>query len=81
MEETMSWRVKIPGSFGSVDAIFAEHPADLERAKEAIKEAKDSGATQDDFAKELVWHVYKKVKHAGLKDHLDETIRKLEKLW
>jgi hypothetical protein len=35
----MSYQDKIPGCFGSVDKIFAGHPADTERAKEMLVEA------------------------------------------
>jgi hypothetical protein len=39
--------------FGNQDVIFAVHPMDGKRAKEAIKEAKAAGASRDDFEKEI----------------------------
>ena len=78
----MSWKEKVRGGFGEADVIFAGHPLDEDRAKKAIKAAKDAGASRDEFEKELVWHVYKNVQAADyLKEHLDKTVKKLHKLW
>lgn len=51
----------IPGCFGSADMIFAGHPSDESRAKAAIKAAKNTGATKDDFEKEMLWHLFSNV--------------------
>ena len=42
-------------------AHFAIHPADTERAKSAVNAAKASGATFEDFEREIVWYCYKSV--------------------
>jgi hypothetical protein len=77
-----AWQEMIPGTFGSQDRIFAGHPLDEGRAKEAIKAAKAAGATREDFEKELLWDVYKHVKNRevfwGL---VDKQNAKLKKMW
>lgn len=78
----MSWQQKVPGSFGSEDCIFAGHPLDEERARVAIKEAKASGATRDEFEKEAVYHVYKKtVPGVARDDRFEKLDRALKRLW
>jgi hypothetical protein len=78
----MNWQQKVPGGFGSADAIFAGHPSDEEQAKKAIKDAKDAGATFEDFEKEVVWHCYRKVTAAGmLQDHTKKQVARAKKLW
>jgi hypothetical protein len=78
----MLWQDRISGCFGDQDAIFAGHPMDKQRAKEAIKEAKANGASRDDFEKEMVWYIYKHVKAPGmLQPHITEQIKRLHKLW
>jgi hypothetical protein len=62
----MAWQDKIGGCFGNADVEFATHPSDEKRAKELIAEAKAAGATREDFEKEMVWHIYKKVTAEGL---------------
>ncbi len=78
----MAWQDRVSGCFGNQDVIFAGHPSDEKWAKEAIKEAKESGASRDDFEKEMVWHIYKHVKAPGmLEPHIKEQIKRLHKLW
>ena len=78
----MAWQDDVPGGFGEVDVIFAVHPLAPERAKNAIKAAKIAGASRDDFEKEMVWHIYKKVTaSAHLGPHIHEQVRRMHKLW
>ena len=56
-----TWRKLIPRCFGMMVAHFAIHPADTERAKSAVNAAKASGATFEDFEREIVWYCYKSV--------------------
>jgi hypothetical protein len=78
----VDWKDRVPGCFGSADVLFAVHPLDKERAKEAIKEAKQAGATRDDFEKEMVWHIYKQVTAEGmLQSHIKNEVKKLHKMW
>ena len=77
----MGWRDRVPACFGDEDLIFASHPMDEERAKQAIREAKAAGAS-DDFEKEMVWHIYKTVTADGfLQEHIKEQVRRLHKMW
>jgi hypothetical protein len=78
----MSWQNQVPGCFGAQDMIFAGHPLDADRAKQAIKDAKAAGASKDDFEKEMVWHVYKNVKDPGARIELfADQAEKLGKMW
>ena len=78
----MMWQTLVPGGFGSADCIFAGHPSDEQRAKDAIKAAKAAGASFDDFEKEMVWHIYKTVTAPGaLQDHIATQVAKARKLW
>jgi hypothetical protein len=78
----MDWRDRVPACFGDQDLVFASHPTDEERAKQAIREAKAAGASRDDFEKEMVWHIYKKVAADGfLQEHIKEQVRRLHKMW
>jgi hypothetical protein len=78
----MSWHSKVAGGFGSADVIFASHPLDRQRALDAIKAAKAAGASRDDFEKEMVWHIYKKVTAAGLlQSHIAQQVAVLHQLW
>jgi hypothetical protein len=77
-----AWQDMIPGCFGNQDRIFAGHPMDEERAKEAIKAAKAAKATRDDFEKELLWDVYKNVKnHDVFWDLVEKQKKKLANMW
>jgi len=78
-----SWQDRIPGCFGDKDGWFAGHPLDERRAKEAIKEAKDAGASRDDFEKEIEKYLNE---HATAKDGVREALLRnatkiLHNLW
>lgn len=78
----MSWQDDVAGGFGTQDIIFGGHPLDEQRAKQAIKAAKDAGATRDDFEKEMVWHIYKNVTAPGaLQPHIQEQVGRMRKIW
>jgi len=78
----MSWKHKVSLGFGIDDAVFAQHPNDRQRAIDAIKDAKSAGATFEDFEKEIVWHVYKKVTAAEiLKEHVAKQVETARDLW
>jgi hypothetical protein len=80
--KTRSWQDKVAGGFGNQDVIFANHPLDEKRAKEAIKEARESGASREDFEKEMVWHIYQHVKAVDfLGPHIHDQIKRLHKMW
>jgi len=49
----MSWTTKIPGCFGSVDLIFANHPLDHQRACDMLKDAISQQVSTADFRKEI----------------------------
>jgi hypothetical protein len=73
---------KVPSSFGIADVIFAGHPSEEKQAKEAIKEAKNAGATFEDFEKEMVWHCYRKFTAPEmLQEHLKKQVARAKKLW
>lgn len=77
-----SWQDMISGCFGEHDRIFAGHPLDEKRAREAIKAAKSAGATMTDFEKELLWDVYTHVKnHDVFWELVDNQNKKLKKMW
>ena len=77
----MSWQDRVVRCFGVVDCVFAGHPMDEGQAKELIKEAKQAGASFEDFEKEVVWHCYKELKvspnHLSLKEHIDKQVNRL----
>jgi Ribbon-helix-helix domain len=76
------WRKLIPGCFGMMDANFAIHPADTERAKQAIATAKEAGATFEDFEKEIVWYCYKEVTAPDLlQKHVAKQVTRAKRLW
>lgn len=78
----MTWKNQVAGAFGSADVIFASHPSDETRAREAIRAAKAAGASFDDFEKEVVWHVYKNVTAPGMQqDHIQGQVARAKKLW
>ena len=78
----MTWEDMIPSCFGVTDGIFASHPSDEQQAKDAIAIAHKAGATRDDFEKEMLWHLYKNVKHRELFLELaDNQVKKLDKMW
>lgn len=78
----MPWKQKVAGGFGSQDVIFANHPLDEQRAKEAIKDAKAAGASFDDFEKEVVWHVYRNFTAPGMQqDHITKQVARAKQLW
>jgi hypothetical protein len=72
----------ISGCFGENDRIFAGHPMDEKRAKEAIKAAKAAGATMTEFEKELLWDVYTHVKsHEVFWELVTNQNKRLKKMW
>ena len=76
------WQDMISRCFGENDRIFAGHPLDEKRAKEAINAAKAAGATMTDFEKELVWDVYIHVKNYDVFWELvDAQNKRLKKMW
>lgn len=76
----MSWKSKVPGGFGTADGKFAGHPLDKERAEDAIRDAKESGATFDDFADEM--EVYLRGEHPGAsQDHIDRQVGCARDMW
>lgn len=80
----MSWQKRIEdgAGFGTVDKVFAGHLSDEKTAKEVIAEAKNEGATFEEFEKELVYYVYKHVTAQGLLEkHLAKTVDKAKTLW
>ena len=78
----MTWEDMIPSCFGATDGIFASHPSDEQQAKDAIAMAQKVGATRDDFEKEMLWYLYKNVKHRETFLELaDNQVKKLDKMW
>jgi hypothetical protein len=76
------WQDMITGCFGENDRIFANHPSDEKRAKEAIAAAKAAGATMTDFEKELLWDVYCHVKnHDVFWELVTNQNKKLKRMW
>jgi hypothetical protein len=81
-EHAREWQDMISGCFGENDHIFAGHPLDKKRAKEAIAAAKAARATMTDFEKELLWNVYRHVKnHDVFWELVDNQNKKLMKMW
>jgi Ribbon-helix-helix domain len=74
------WRKLVGGGFGLMDAKFATHPADAERAKKAIAAAKAAGATFEDFEREIVWHCHKEAP-AWRSEHTGKQVARAKKLW
>ena len=74
--QTLTWQQRIGAAFGIEDCVFAMHPSDAEHAKELIAEALSAGASREDFLKEMVGHVYRKVGNPGHRETLFEAQRK-----
>ena len=78
----MTWEDMIPSCFGATDGIFASHQSDEAQVKDAIALAQKAGATRDDFEKEMLWYVYKNVKHReSFWELVDNQVKNLEKMW
>jgi hypothetical protein len=75
------WHKSIPGCFGLMDVQFGIHPSDLARAKATIKEARQSGATFEDFEKQIVWHCYKNWTADGQQKHTAAQVARAKKMW
>ncbi|HHR6078414.1 hypothetical protein ABN239_09955 [Providencia vermicola] len=78
----MTWKQKVSSGFGDQDCIFAGHPSDKQNAQDVIASAKAANASFEDFEKEMVWHIYKKVTVAGmLQDHIAKQVAIAKKMW
>ncbi len=78
----MPWKQNVSSGFGVQDCIFAGHPIDVANAQKVIADAKASGASFDDFEKEMVWHIYKNVTAAGmLQGHIAKQVATARKMW
>lgn len=78
----MAWQLKVPGCFGDQDVIFANHPSDEQRARETIRDAKNAGASKDEFRKEAIWHIYSNVTDPGVRQERFEAVEaKINKIW
>lgn len=74
----MDWQKQVPGCMAAGTAPFGSHPKDEERAKAAISNAKESGASFDDFAKEVVWHCYQ---NGFQKEAMNEQVERVRRMW
>lgn len=78
----MSWKQKVARGFGDIDCIFAVHPLDHKDAQEAMSAAKAVGETFQDFEKEMVWHIYRKMPNSpGLHSHIKEQVATAKQMW
>ncbi|MEK8139347.1 hypothetical protein [Morganella morganii] len=78
----MPWKQKVSSGFGDQDCVFAGHSIDKANAQQAIADAKAAGASFEDFEKEMVWHIYKKVTSAEmLKGHIDKQLATAKNMW
>lgn len=80
----MHWKDLIAATFGAADIKFASHPLDKDRALIMIKTAQEAGASKQDVAKELVWHLYDRTGDSdapNLKSHIDEQLKAFYALW
>lgn len=77
----MKWQARIGDCFGGAD-VFAGHYCGETSTMRLVAEAKSEGATREEFQKELVWHIYKRVKNASLRDDRFRDIAdQLPSLW
>ncbi|HFF1498561.1 TPA: hypothetical protein ACGBBZ_004803 [Escherichia coli] len=82
VQVNMSWKQKVARGFGDIDCIFAVHPLDHKDAQEAMSAAKAAGATFQDFEKEMVWHIYRKMPNSpGLHSHIKEQVATAKQMW
>ncbi|MGK6312348.1 hypothetical protein [Neorhizobium sp. DT-125] len=72
----MSWKSRVPGCFGNVDASFRTHHE--EDARDLILEAKVAGASFEELEREMVWHLYRK---GATREQMDEQIDQARALW
>jgi hypothetical protein len=71
----MSWKDKIPGTFGVADKKFAGHPCDSERAAEMLKIAIKEGVGYSDYLEGIEdW-----LKSQGcIQEHIDQEVIKVK---
>ena len=78
----MTWKQRVSTCFGDQDCKFAGHPSEVQNAKQVIADAKNDGATFEDFEKEIVWHIYKNVKAPEiLKEHITKQVTVAKNMW
>ena len=78
----MAWKDLISGSFGFGTAPFASHRPDREFADQAIKAAKEEGATREEFALEIAAYPRKYIKSDQvLRERIRADSETLDKLW
>lgn len=79
---TVTWQTQIRECFGLADRSFASHLAEEKRARETIAAAKEAGASQEDFLKEMVWYIYRNVVAGTVRDNLfEKSEKRLKRLW
>ena len=66
-----TWRDRLPACFGVVDLKFARHPLDEGRAKEMIRDARESGASSEDILSAIREYLTSK---QARQEHIDEEM-------
>lgn len=66
-----TWEDRLPGCFGIADLKFAWHPCEEGRAKDMIREARDSGITSEGIISAIRDYL---VSQKAPEDHIDEEI-------
>lgn len=66
-----TWRDRLPACFGVVDLKFALHPLDERRAKEMIREARESGASTEEILSAIQDYLSSM---QARQDHIDEEM-------
>ena len=78
----MPWRSDVPSGVDPQGGLFAHNAETEQAALKAIDAAKRAGATRDEFAKELLWHLHSNPFSRGdVQAFMDAQIERLNALW
>ena len=76
-EEAMAgWQSQVPGCFGAVDAVFAGHPNEEDRAWELLKELRAQNVPWQDVKREFRGYLNRK---NCPQPHVDEQMKRVKR--
>jgi hypothetical protein len=76
-QQQKTWRHRLPACFGNVDLRFASHPGDEKRAKDMIREALGSGASNREILNAIRVHLSV---HGANREHIEKQMPYARKL-
>ena len=76
-QQKKTWKDRLPACFGNADLKFASHPADEKRAKDMIREALGSGASNREILNAIRVHLSV---HGANREHIEKQMQYARKL-